>query len=137
MYLYVFLVESLLQHIKRFSALSCVFWINCHHSSTINQQVFSLTLSSQVRQSKLSSPEYQKMKVRSTMTIMPPCITKIDYTCDFLSWFLTFCISLLQLLGWMHRKFRQNSNEPFKDLVIGKSSAVISKPHIYVPPNMH
>ncbi|RDX87446.1 Protein LAZY 1, partial [Mucuna pruriens] len=27
----------------------------------------------------------------------------------------------MKLLGWMHRKFRQNSNEPFKDLVIGNS----------------
>ncbi|KAL2323803.1 hypothetical protein Fmac_022861 [Flemingia macrophylla] len=25
----------------------------------------------------------------------------------------------MKLLGWMHRKFRQNSSEPFKDLVIG------------------
>ncbi|CAJ1977822.1 unnamed protein product [Sphenostylis stenocarpa] len=27
----------------------------------------------------------------------------------------------MKLLGWMHRKFRQNSAEPFKDLVIGNS----------------
>ncbi|XP_027351459.1 protein LAZY 1-like [Abrus precatorius] len=28
----------------------------------------------------------------------------------------------MKLLGWMHRKFRQNSTEPFKDLVIGQPS---------------
>ncbi|XP_061374409.1 protein LAZY 1-like [Gastrolobium bilobum] len=28
----------------------------------------------------------------------------------------------MKLLGWMHRKFRQNNNEPFKDLVIGQPS---------------
>ncbi|KAJ7945575.1 Protein LAZY 1 [Quillaja saponaria] len=28
----------------------------------------------------------------------------------------------MKLLGWMHRKFRQNSIEPFKDLVIGQSA---------------
>ncbi|KAH1140756.1 hypothetical protein AAZX31_10G282900 [Glycine max] len=28
----------------------------------------------------------------------------------------------MKLLGWMHRKFRQNSAEPFKDLIIGGNS---------------
>ncbi|KAJ1382428.1 hypothetical protein SESBI_44262 [Sesbania bispinosa] len=28
----------------------------------------------------------------------------------------------MKLLGWMHRKFRQNSTEPFKDLVIGQGA---------------
>ncbi|XP_019426823.1 PREDICTED: protein LAZY 1-like isoform X2 [Lupinus angustifolius] len=28
----------------------------------------------------------------------------------------------MQLLGWMHRKFRQNSNEQFKDLVMGQQT---------------
>ncbi|RVW40075.1 Protein LAZY 1 [Vitis vinifera] len=30
------------------------------------------------------------------------------------------CTSLMQLLGWMHRKFRQNSSEPLKDFAIVK-----------------
>lgn len=38
----------------------------------------------------------------------------------------TFSIFLhvlfLQLLGWMHRKFRQNSCDPLKDFVTGKSN---------------
>ncbi|XP_057440421.1 protein LAZY 1-like [Lotus japonicus] len=32
----------------------------------------------------------------------------------------------MKLLGWMHRKFRQNSNEPFKDLVIGNACNCLS-----------
>ncbi|TKY64932.1 hypothetical protein E2542_SST07783 [Spatholobus suberectus] len=32
----------------------------------------------------------------------------------------------MKLLGWMHRKFRQNSSEPFKDLVIGNSCNCLS-----------
>ncbi|KAJ7957527.1 protein LAZY 1-like [Quillaja saponaria] len=28
----------------------------------------------------------------------------------------------MKLLGWMHRKFRQNSNEPYKDSAIGQSA---------------
>ncbi|KAI9077742.1 hypothetical protein K1719_040228 [Acacia pycnantha] len=28
----------------------------------------------------------------------------------------------MKLLGWMHRKFRQNSSEPLKDLIIGQSA---------------
>ncbi|XP_054781789.1 protein LAZY 1-like isoform X2 [Prosopis cineraria] len=28
----------------------------------------------------------------------------------------------MKLLGWMHRKFRQNSGEPLKDLIIGQSA---------------
>ncbi|XP_027095568.1 protein LAZY 1-like isoform X1 [Coffea arabica] len=32
----------------------------------------------------------------------------------------------MKLLGWMHRKFRQNSNEPFKDFSIGNSCACLT-----------
>ncbi|KAF7839649.1 protein LAZY 1-like isoform X2 [Senna tora] len=37
------------------------------------------------------------------------------------------------LLGWMHRKFRQNSGEPLKDLVIGQSA--LDDPQNYQKPN--
>ncbi|ONI29928.1 hypothetical protein PRUPE_1G222800 [Prunus persica] len=40
---------------------------------------------------------------------------------------------MLQLLGWMHRKFRQNSNEPFKVFVIGQPS--LDDQQCYPKPN--
>ncbi|KAI4343415.1 hypothetical protein L6164_010765 [Bauhinia variegata] len=39
----------------------------------------------------------------------------------------------MKLLGWMHRKFRQNSTEPFKDLVIGRPK--LDDQQIYQKPN--
>ncbi|XP_027364849.1 protein LAZY 1-like [Abrus precatorius] len=39
----------------------------------------------------------------------------------------------MKLLGWMHRKFRQNSPEPFKDLVIGQ--AALDDEHNYPKPS--
>ncbi|KAL1361167.1 protein LAZY 1-like isoform X2 [Arachis ipaensis] len=42
----------------------------------------------------------------------------------------------MKLLGWMHRKFRQNnSSEPFKDLVIGQSP--LDDEQNYLKPNNH
>ncbi|XP_061364193.1 protein LAZY 1-like isoform X2 [Gastrolobium bilobum] len=38
----------------------------------------------------------------------------------------------MKLLGWMHRKFRQNSTEPFKDLVIGQPA--LDDEHNYPKP---
>ncbi|KAK8466156.1 hypothetical protein PHAVU_008G017100 [Phaseolus vulgaris] len=40
----------------------------------------------------------------------------------------------MKLLGWMHRKFRQNSGEPFKDLVIGQPP--FDDEQIYQKPNL-
>ncbi|PQQ10159.1 uncharacterized protein Pyn_32336 [Prunus yedoensis var. nudiflora] len=39
----------------------------------------------------------------------------------------------MKLLGWMHRKFRQNSNEPFKVFVIGQPS--LDDQQCYPKPN--
>ncbi|XP_015894303.1 protein LAZY 1 isoform X2 [Ziziphus jujuba] len=39
----------------------------------------------------------------------------------------------MKLLGWMHRKFRQNSNEPLKDFVIGQPS--LDDQQYYPKPN--
>ncbi|XP_057426929.1 protein LAZY 1-like [Lotus japonicus] len=42
----------------------------------------------------------------------------------------------MKLLGWMHRKFRQNSTEPFKDhLVIGKAGHEIDERSYHLKPN--
>ncbi|KAL2959408.1 hypothetical protein AAZX31_18G265700 [Glycine max] len=48
----------------------------------------------------------------------------------------------MKLLGWMHRKLRQNSSEPFKDLVIGNScnclsgQAPLDDEQVYQKPNL-
>ncbi|KAK7374773.1 hypothetical protein VNO80_08212 [Phaseolus coccineus] len=55
---------------------------------------------------------------------------------------LLYMAKLFDLLGWMHRKFRQNSGEPFKDLVIGNSCNCLSgqppfdDEQIYQKPNL-
>ncbi|KAI8541290.1 hypothetical protein RHMOL_Rhmol08G0050300 [Rhododendron molle] len=64
------------------------------------------------------------MKVRRnsslfSMTIINPVI-------------FIFCMSMLQLLGWMHRKLRQNSTEPFKELTTGNSYGCLPiQPSLY------
>lgn len=40
---------------------------------------------------------------------------------------------MFQLLGWMHRKFRQNSSEPLKDFGIGKSRSAMYEHISYRP----